>query len=154
MGNDLAPSPDHAALLQWGRSVIPAVENIEIIARTSYSYVLKLSAQRGIYYLKQTPISLFREADILNILRLNCNSVNVPKVVAANKDLRCFIIDACGEETLWHHFLRQGVSKDHLLTGISHYIYLQKASSSHLDQFRALGVPDWSLAHLQRFIKI
>jgi len=57
------------------------VSNYEKVAHTSYSSVHQIQTEKGVFYLKQTPIALFSEPKMLTYLA-DHGCRNIPKVIA------------------------------------------------------------------------
>ncbi|WP_419420688.1 phosphotransferase [Legionella sp. D16C41] len=136
------------SLLQWAFEYLKAnlkfdINNYEKIVETSYSVVYKITTNQETLYLKQTPKSLFLEPKTLTYFnKQTCQ--NIPKIIAENKILNCFLMTSCGEESLRHLFKRK-VDLNLLNLGISNYTKIQRTLESKLPQLLALGIPDWRL---------
>src|SRR5579863_7025516 len=95
-------------ILSWAEEYLKKYRNLEIkntekILQTSYSIVYKIETELGTFYLKKTPQGLFNEPDVINFLNArNCR--HVPKLVAKNDLLNCFLMTSCGDESLRHLF--------------------------------------------------
>ncbi len=140
--------PDKDTLINWVKSVLPEpITEVEDIAATAFSYVLKINTSNRSYYLKKTPPKLYIEASVIDILNADCSLENVPQIVAKNNDLYCFLMPSCGDLTLRTLF-EDRLQKEHLYKGTQSYVDLQKASSVYIQKFLDIGVPDWRIENL------
>lgn len=115
----------------------------EKVIDTSYSKVYKLTTNQNIYYLKQTPETLFIEPKTIQHLRkFGCS--HIPKFVAENKDLYCFLMESCGDQSLRHLFNGQ-IQMDMLKAGITNYTNIQRKVEQHTAELLNLGVFDWRI---------
>lgn len=65
----------------------------------------------------------------------------IPEVIAADKNLHCFLMKKSGDETL--RTLFDGyLDVTLLIQGLQIYRKIQKATASHVDAFIQMGVPD------------
>lgn len=144
----MTQAPIKSTLLDWARPLIKEdIINVEDIAATDYSYVLKINTAQTSYYLKKTPPKLYVEANVINILNKECGFKHVPEILAQDDDLHCFFMPACGDltlrtlfgETLQHNLLDQGIET---------YTNLQRASADHIQKFLNCGIPDWRVENL------
>jgi hypothetical protein len=135
-------------LLIWAQNVLGSeIKNTEEIAATAYSYVCKITSSEGIYYLKKTPPKLYIEVDVIGLLNKACGFKNIPEIIARNDELQCFLMPSCGDQTLRTLFDNQ-FDKELFYKGVSSYVALQKASSSHTQKFLDIGAPDWRISNL------
>jgi hypothetical protein len=135
-------------LINWVKTVLPDdITDIQEIAATAYSYVVKITTCTGVYYLKQTPAKLYIEAGVLDILNIECGLKNVPEIIAKNDELHCFLMPACGEQTLRTLF-GDTFYKELCYKGVASYVDLQKASTPHFQKFIDIGVPDRRIGNL------
>lgn len=140
--------PDKDTLINWVKTVLSdPIITVEDIAATAFSYVLKINTSNGNYYLKKTPPKLYIEANVIGILNADCGLENVPKIIAKNDNLHCFLMPSCGDLTLRTLF-EDGLQKDFLYEGTQSYVDLQKSSSAHIQKFLDIGVPDWRIENL------
>ncbi|HAT8183517.1 TPA: phosphotransferase [Legionella pneumophila] len=114
------------------------------IIDTSYSTVHKIiTSKSNIYYLKQTPEMLYLEPKTITYLHeQQCH--HIPRIIAENKHLNCFLMLSCGDETLRNLF-KEKIDLEMLKSGISNYTKIQRAVENKLPQLIRLGIPDWRL---------
>jgi len=135
-------------VLQWALEYLVSdnkyiIVSHQQIAKTSYSTIHKFATTQGVFYLKQTPQLLFQEAKTLAFLnREGCR--NIPEIVAENSRLHCFMMPACGDESLRHLF-KGKVDSNLLDAGISNYTSIQRILEENAQQLLSLGMPDWRL---------
>lgn len=136
-------------IISWARSSI-GIDDDKIfnqsktLVKTPWSTVLEINTGKDPVYLKQTPKNLFLEAAIIKFMRNNCNATAIPNIIAENKELHCFLMTRCGDISLRHYFdgkLQLAIFKQ----GLTVYKKLQRSTAKHVDEFIALGVPDWRL---------
>jgi hypothetical protein len=118
--------------------------NIESIANTSYSKVWKININNSPMYLKKVPDKLFLESGVLKILHETCEISNIPKIIAENKRLGCFLMTDCCAVNLREYF-KESFQIDIFKKSLKTYKNMQKSTIGYLDEFIALGVPDWRL---------
>lgn len=139
----------HNEIIEWASTILSfdRQSGVEIVVETPWSSVLKLRTSKGMVYLKQTPPDLLIEFDILNKCRNKCNITFLPKTIAENKSLHCFLMNECGDMSL-RTFFNGELQVDMMTDGLQVYKKMQNATSQHLDEFIQLGVPDWRLSNL------
>lgn len=134
-------------LLDWARHLLGTETSVQPVVQTPWSCVLRLENAEGVFYLKQTPPSLWIEADILSfcekVLRLDCT----PRLRGADKALGCFLMQACGDMTLRTYF-DGTLDIDILCRGVASYRRLTDAAAAHTEALLKVGVPDWRLQTL------
>ena len=136
---------EHTKIIEWAMKELKQTEiNTVVVVQTPWSNVLKINTTQGPVYLKQTPPDLFIEVDIIQKCRDLCEITDIPEVIAANKNLHCFLMKECGEESLRTVF--DGHLNVYLLVqGLQVYKTMQQATATHVDAFLKAGVPDWRL---------
>ncbi|MCB9964001.1 MAG: aminoglycoside phosphotransferase family protein [Rhodospirillales bacterium] len=135
-------------LVNWSKKFLAnEITDVQEIAATAFSYVLKIDTSDKSYYLKKTPPKLYIEARVLDILNTDCALENVPKVIATNDELHCFLMPSCGDLTLRTLF-EDKLQQELLYKGVHSYTELQKASADHIQKFLDIGVPDWRIENL------
>lgn len=150
MANDKLTTISHTKAIEWAMNVLKKTEiNTTVVVQTHWSTVLKISAQQGSVYLKQTPPDLFIEVDVIQKCRELCGITDIPEVIAANKDLHCFLMKECGDASLRTVFDGR-LNIDLLLQGLQVYTRMQKATAPHVDAFLQAGVPDWRLENFSK----
>ena len=139
----------HQLIITWAKQALHAYGyntnvDVELVLETPWSCVIKLFNQKDCFYLKQCPVDLLIESKVIQILHQSCNVTNIPSIIATNIALRCFLMTSCGDQTL-RAFFSGNLQSDLLINSITVYKSLQKATSTHIDQFIGTGVPDWRL---------
>lgn len=140
--------PNKDTLIKWAKTALTdTIIEVEDVAATAFSYVLKINTSKGNFYLKKTPPKLYIEANVIDILNADCGLENVPTIIAKNDDLHCFLMPSCGDFTLRTLF-QDRIEKDLLYKGTQSYVDLQKGSSAHIRKFIDIGVSDWRIEML------
>ncbi len=139
-----------AASLVWAGEYLSAQGYIlnglaEDVQTTPWSHVTRFSTSLGYIYLKIMPSALAMEPDVIGILYQQFH-VNVPRVLASNKELNCFLMKDAGNPL--RALFKNGFRSDLLCEGLRKYSEIQHAVINHLDLFFNLGVPDWRLDKL------
>lgn len=117
-------------------------ENVQI---TPWSYVVRFATSESYIYLKHTPDLLALEASIIQILHDQLN-VSVPKIIAHNVELNCFLMKDAGRPLREH--LKQQFDTALFCRAIYQFTSMQLIVANHLDIFFDIGVPDWRLDKL------
>jgi len=117
------------------------------ILKTPWSEVYAFKTHDGLYYLKQTPKDLFLEVHVMEKLALTFPN-SVPKLIASNPSLNCFITKDAG--TSLRKYLHETADFECLNQGLYHFLYLQRAIETSVEDYLSLGVPDWRLAQLPK----
>lgn len=138
-------SMGHAEIIEWAKKSLnqPEIKS-SVVIEAPWSSVIRINTPERTVYLKQTPPDLFIEVEIINQCREQCKITNIPKVIAANKDLHCFLMEKCGEVSLRTLFDGH-LEIDLLLQGLQVYKNIQHATAPYLNEFLQRGVPDWRL---------
>jgi hypothetical protein len=145
---DLHFTEFHDQLVAWAAIALSKdIINVEEVAATRYSYVLKLNTPDGNFYLKKTSESFFIEPKVIQMLRGQCGLNGVPGIVAVHQGLLCFITKPCGEQSLRTLF-GENLDDDLMIKAAQQYINIQQAASRHAQSFLDAGVPDWRLNKL------
>lgn len=130
-------------LIQWAKTVLADDElKYDCVVETPWSVVFKIKTNRQCLYLKKTPTALFIEASIFNFIEQACPDTNIPKVLFENKDLDCFIMSHCGEQSLRTQFAGT-IDVPLLMQGLQSYSFIQRSLANKKPQLLALGLPDW-----------
>jgi hypothetical protein len=137
-------------IFEWAKEYLSTngftvTEPPEHVRTTPWSSVTRFITSNGYVYLKQTPPSLSLESVITQIL-YNKFHANVPVVIAANRDLHCFLMKDTGNPL--RELFKSGFQVDLLCQGIEKYSYIQHAAAGNISLFIDLGVPDWRLKKL------
>lgn len=133
--------------IEWAKKALKKTDiNFTVVVETPWSNVLKISTLECSVYLKQTPPELFIEVEIIQKIRELCGIIDIPEVIAANKNLHCFLMKECGDVSLRTLF-DENFNVDLLVQGLQVYIKMQRATVPHVNAFLQVGVPDWRLEH-------
>ncbi len=133
----------HGAIINWAKNILQyPIIKYEMIVETPYSNVIKIVTDQQIYYLKQTPKSLYLEAEILSLFS---DTVPTPKLVAKNDEYCSFLIEECGNKTLRQHLFEKGNNYNLMETALNNYFNIQISTIDHTDEYSKLGVSDWRL---------
>jgi hypothetical protein len=148
-GTDSSRIEEHLKLKKWleetlGLSSLMLNRSIEVVVSGPHSKLWKITYNGSSMYFKKVPKQLFLEAEILKTLHGTCQVSNVPKVIAENKQLGCFLMTDCGDVNL-KEYLKDGFQLDILSKSLQVYRSIQTSTVAHVDKFIALGVPDWRL---------
>lgn len=119
------------------------VFNYQKVVQTSYSLVYKINSAEEVFYLKQTPLTLFSEPKVIDFLNLQ-GARNIPVVVAANNDLCCFLMTSSGDESLRQLF-KGIIDLTKLNQGIANFTKIQRLVENKIPELLLLGIPDWRL---------
>ncbi|MDA8562125.1 GNAT family N-acetyltransferase [Gammaproteobacteria bacterium] len=136
-------------IISWAKQTLKINDdklfaNSKAIVNTPWSNVLEINTGNDIVYLKQTPINLFLESEIIKLLRDKCDIKTIPNIIADNKKEHCFLMKKCGDISLRYHFDGK-LQVDILKQAIINYKAIQHSTIEYIDELIALGVPDWRL---------
>lgn len=120
----------------------------KLIQVAPWSFVWRFETESGFIYLKKSIPEFFIETTIIKIID-HVNPDFVPKVIAVNQALHCFLMLDAGI-TLRERFKYQ-FDADLLAEVIKKYTLLQCAISEKSDTLFEAGVPDWRLKKLPEF---
>lgn len=140
--------PELNPILLWAEEYLTSNRklksiNSKKILQTSYSTVYKIQTEQDDFYLKSTPKDLFLEPDVIDFLNIR-QCMNVPKLVAKNELLNCFLMTSCGNETLRQLF--KGKFEINLLRqGINNFTRIQRTLEKNLPEMLSIQIPDWRL---------
>lgn len=143
-------------IIQWGSRYLLShgyslKSNLpEIVQDTPWSYVIRFATNNGYFYLKNTPELLALEAKIIQILHDQFHA-HVPKVVAYNAELHCFLMKDAGISL--RLILKQKFHEALVCKAIHQFTSLQIAVADRVDVFLDMGVPDWRLDKLPDLYK-
>lgn len=104
--------------------------NTQKIIQTSYSAVYKIQTETRDFYLKKIPKDLFSEPDVISYLNMR-HCMNVPKFVAKNALLNCFLMTSCGDESLRHLF-KGKAEINQIKQGINNFTKIQRGCLRNL----------------------
>ena len=90
--------------LEWAMTALQQTNfNTKIVVQTPWSNVLEINTGDEIVFLKQTPIDLFLEAEIIKLLYAS-GIKTIPQIIDDNKNEHCFLMTKCGDVTLRDYF--------------------------------------------------
>jgi hypothetical protein len=141
---------DDNKCIDWGKSYLISngyLNKAEAVPITiaPWSMVWKFETESGSIYLKKSIPEFSIEAKIITIID-RVEPDFVPKVIAINPDLNCFLMLDAGvplRERFRHKF-----DMDILAEVVNKYTRLQCAISGQSDALIEAGVPDWRLNQL------
>lgn len=119
--------------------------DVENILDTPWSYLVRYKTNGGLIYLKATPELFFLEPAIIQLLNDKFNA-SVPMVLAANPELNCFLMQDAGHNL--RELLKDNFDETLILRTIEQFTDLQIAAQDKIDDFFAIGVPDYRLEKL------
>lgn len=139
-------------IIEWGYRYLNSkgcsIEQIpEVVVETPWSVVVRFITDRGLYYIKQTPLDLFVEVDVIDVIQRCVPDSRLPKLLSKNKDYNCFIMDSCGDCSLRTKFNGK-IDANLLFKGFKEYIRIQRSFEKNPDSLLAIGVPDWRLSNI------
>ncbi|CZJ02507.1 aminoglycoside phosphotransferase family protein [Legionella pneumophila] len=136
------------AAIQWAVDYLESNDcrlvSVQKIVEPAHSIVNKINTSQGVFYLKQTPPTLFIEPDTISLLKAQ-GCQHVPTVIAKNDRYHCFLTTACGDVTLHALFSKTSIDIDLLGRGISHYASIQRNLENDIPKLITFGLPDWRL---------
>lgn len=120
----------------------------EPVRTMPWSMVARVPTGQGFVYLKQMAPTFAQEGRLLTTLA-GWNGVwPLPRVLASNEALDCFLMEDSGVPL-------RGVLRQHYDVGLvtslmSACAEIQKTSMAHIDNLLAMGLPDWRLENWPR----
>lgn len=146
MSNDY----DIAHLLKWLSKTL-RTESLDyqasVVVHTPWSVVVKAETGQDCYYLKRTPPELFIEQQVIHLMQHLVPNAPIAKVLFVNHELNSFIMNSCGHYSLRTKF-NGSLEEEWLIKGITTYIKMQRALEASIDDFMAIGVPDWRITRI------
>lgn len=142
---------DTEKAIRWGVDTLNALGykitklKPEIIRETPWSSVFRFNTSEGFVYLKQVPKLISLEPSVTELLFSKFNAP-VPEVIAKNAKSNCFIMRDVGNPL--REFLQQSFEVKILSKAIRDFTQVQISATDHVDEFLALGVPNWRLDKL------
>lgn len=136
-------------LIDWALAALgaPAAISADVVAETPWSCVIRIETAAGIFYLKKTPPGLWIEAEVLRFCQDELQLAVTPRLVAADRQRDCFLMQACGDTTLRAYF--DGTLDTAILCrGIETSRRLGDVAAAHGTALLDIGLPDWRLAQL------
>jgi hypothetical protein len=146
--SDKSPT-GYTEAIKWAMKELKQPEINAVVVESPWSTVLKISTLQGPVYFKQMPPDLFIEVDVIQKCRELCGIIDIPEVIAVNKNLHCFLMKECGDASLRTVFDGR-LNIDLLTQGLLVYKNMQQATAAHQDAFVQAGVPDWRLERFPR----
>jgi len=117
----------------------------ELVCAMPWSRVIRFSTQHGLVYCKQMIPLFYIEPALMQMLS-QCFPANIPKVIASNSDLCCFLMhDAC---TPLRGHLKTHYQTDLFCKALKAYASIQYTTIKHVDTLLSVGLQDWRLAKL------
>jgi len=117
---------------------------------TPWSYVVRFETSEGYVYLKHTPDLIALEPTITQVLHDQFHA-SVPKVVAHNAELNCFLMKDAGRPL--REVLKQQFDAELFCKAIDQFTSMQLTVADHVNVFLDIGVPDWRLDKLPDLYK-
>lgn len=141
---------NHHEILEWAAGYLISKGYTlqrppELVLETPWSTVFHFSTTQGSFYLKQTPVPIFIEAKIIQLLSNQFHAA-VPKLFAINENLCCFLMQDGGKNL--RQYLKAQFQPELLSQAILQAGAMQRSTENNLDAFFALNIPDWRLAEL------
>lgn len=129
--------------IQWAETALQQTKlNTEIVVQTPWSSVVRIKTGNELFYLKTTPVRIALEANIIQLLHDQFHAP-VPKVIAHNSELHCFLMKDAGISL--RSILKKKFDTDLLCKAIEQFTALQITVADYVDNFINIGVPDWRL---------
>lgn len=119
----------------------------ELVQNTPWSTVCRFKTEQGFVFLKKTPPALSIEPKIIAFLHKEFHA-NVPKIIAANFEQHCFLMQDAGVQL--HEHFKENFQADVLIQAMKNYSILQINTSDKIELFLNIGVPDWRLEKLPK----
>jgi len=146
----IQPNGSNQRAIEWAQSYLitngyDINELADTIRAMPWSKVTHFSTSKGSVYLKEMA-SLFSVEPRLIKTLAQWDDDSVPKVIAINNDLSCFLMEDAGIPLSKH--LKAEVQIDLLVRALSICANLQRKSVKHVDALLSIGVPDWRLIKL------
>ncbi len=144
---------NHQEIIDWASSALDcAIVDAEVIVNPAWSLVIKLTTKEGIYYLKQTPEKIGREAQIINTLR-NTFNAPVPDIVATNNEKHCFVMKDAG--TSVRTILKATFNANMVCDIADQFTRMQLEVAKDPEALLERDVPNWGMAYLpQVFLEL
>lgn len=138
---------NHTAIIKWATHYMDSMgysqyDLPKIVLETPWSNMFRLATTKGLVYLKQTPPSTtFSLEPKITQLLVEQFHAPVPKVIAVNDELHCFLMEDAGES--FRIYLKNKLQPDLMCQSILQYTAIQRVTEKHVESFVALGVADW-----------
>lgn len=141
----------HAQIIAWAsHSLRSQLLDMQVVANTPWSKVLRLQTQDGVFYLKQPTQSLYLEVDVIHACADLGFKAFLPEIINENAELHCFLMKAVGDTTVRN--IQDPQLRESLFSqSISIYRRMQDATAACVSRLLDIGVPDWRLERLPEF---
>jgi thiamine kinase-like enzyme len=117
----------------------------ETVRAMPWSIVTQFSTSKGFVYLKETATLFSLEPSLIRTLS-QWDDDSIPKIIAINQDLHCFLMEDAGIQLSRH--LKSEFRMDLLIKALTMCAHSQRKAITHVDTLLSIGVPDWRLAKL------
>lgn len=146
---------NHADIIKWATDYLLSkgytLKSLpETILETPWSSVTRFVTSQENIYLKQTPPDLSMEASVTQLFSEKFKA-NVPHIITTNNELHCFLMKDAGLNLRKH--LKTDFKPELLVRAIQEYTAIQRSTENNLNDFIALGVPDWRLDQIPKIYK-
>lgn len=136
--------------IEWAQNYLTANgyeihDSPETIRAMPWSIVTRFSTSKGSIYLKKMAPLFSLEPTLIRVLS-QWDEDSVPRVIAMNKDLRCFLMQDAGIQLSKH--LKTNFQMDLLAKAITMCANTQYKAVNYVDDLLSIGVLDWRLAKL------
>jgi len=136
-------------LISWGSDYLASKDHKleqapEIVIETPWSTVIRFLTSKGCFYLKQTPVDLFIEPMVIEVIQKNKPDAPLPTILFKNPDLNCFLMRSCGDYSLRTKF-NGSIDEELLVRGLHSYINILRSFENNLESLLDIGVPDWRI---------
>lgn len=117
----------------------------ELIRAMPWSIVTHFFTSKGSIYLKEMASLFSLEPTLIRALS-EWDGDAVPRVIAMNKDLRCFLMEDAGIQL--STYLKTNFQMDLLVKAVTMCATSQYKAVNQVDVLLSIGVPDWRLSKL------
>lgn len=117
----------------------------ETVRAMPWSIVTHFSTSKGSIYLKEMASLFSLEPTLIKALS-EWEDDSIPKVIAMNNDLRCFLMEDAGMQLSKH--LKSEFQIELLIKALTMGANSQYKAVNHVDVLLSIDVPDWRLAKL------
>jgi aminoglycoside phosphotransferase (APT) family kinase protein len=136
--------------IEWAQNYLTANGYIldgfpEPIRAMPWSIVTRLSTSKGSVYLKEMASLFSLEPTLIRTL-FEWDGDSIPRVIATNSDLGCFLMEDAGIQLSKH--LKTNLQMDLLAKAVTICANSQRKAVNHVDGLLSIGVPDWRLSKL------
>lgn len=137
------------SIIDWGSDYFTSIgceliQSPVILVQTPWSIVVRFITTNGIFYLKQTPPDLFIETNVIKTIQKIMPQSLTPHILSENKELKCFLMESCGDNSLRTKF--NGTIDDKSLTqGLTSYLQILRSFEDNIVVLKDIRIPDWRL---------